>query len=296
MTERRSGTQFEIMRHGHKKGEGLSEQGIEQAKKKAHELYERLKEIPAPAVIVLFSSNIGRAIDTKRTLESSLLDLVSQDGDFEAVSVKDAEKIDEAKTRTDKKLLITETAPQTMLGYSLRKEDLADSAFQKWRSLYKDESIVGKIWTARKEEIPALKEELRRTHPDIDPSTINPAEFIQTPEEYAFLAVDYVERMDQLSKKHFPDRPTHLVSVSHNYFSDWLTLMAMGKSINVESINELGGTYRDFVESSHLDVGNGELWVDYRGKQAHTPMTIQDVRKKLEKSMKEREKEWKEIE
>ncbi len=62
--------------------------------------------------------------------------------------------------------------------------------------------------------------------------------------------------------------------------------------MNVSSINELGGDFRNFVESSKFTIENKKITTEYRGKKIETHKTIDDIRKDLPASIAERKREW----
>jgi hypothetical protein len=57
-------------------------------------------------------------------------------------------------------------------------------------------------------------------------------------------------------------------------------------------VNQLGGDFRKFTESSQFTLKDDELSVDYRGESAQNQKTISDVQEELQKSMEERKAEW----
>ncbi len=285
-------TSFEIIRHGDKQGKELSEKGREQARSKAREIYGEIRLMPPDAVVCLFSSNVGRAQRTEEEIVNALRELCVGDQDIEILSVQELKKIEEAKEQGQKKIVIVDTAPQMGLGFD-EKNDPAEAAFNKYHARYQDENAIGKIWIARAQELPALKAELHAQYPGVDSSDINPADFIKLPEEFVLNFLRFLRRMVQISRKHFPDRPAHIVGVSHNYNADLPTLVLMGKPLNVASINELGGTFRDFMESSEFIFGeDGKTSVTYRREKTEIHQSIEEAIKTLKKSLEERKKEW----
>lgn len=282
-------TSFEMMRHGHKQGEGLSQLGVEQAGEKAREIYNKIKALPEDAVVCLFSSNIGRAIATKDTIENELLELVKSDAEIQVLSVQSKNAIENADP--GKKIVIIDTAPQTRLGIKIENHP-TNPAFNKYRSIYKSEDIAGQIWIARKGELPELKSDLEKQFPDIDSSDIKPSEFNMTPEEFGMDVIRFYKRMTDLSKKYFPGRPVDFINVSHNYNGDFALFALMDQPLNLATLKDLGGTFRDFVESSEVDIKDDEIVVKYRGKTIKTGKSLQEILDFLKESANARKIEW----
>ncbi len=288
-----SSVSFEFIRHGHKLGENLSPIGVEQAHVKAEEIFQRIQELPSPAVVCFFASNIGRAKDTNQVMVDRLRELCAADPSMVMASIQDLTKIEAAKTDGNQKLLLIDTGAQTSLGFN-PDHDPAEAAYTKYKDRYKDEDTVGKIWIARQSELPALQAELNKQYPEIDSSDINPADFIQTPEEFVKNFLTFMRITSQAAHKHFPGRPTYIVGTSHNYSVDFSLLNLADKSIDLEGINAFGGKFRDFVESSliHIDEQNGAISVEYRGQAIEAPGNITDRIKRLDADMLERKTEW----
>lgn len=285
-------SQFEVIRHGHKQGEHLSEQGREEAIEKAKEIYGNLESLPQSAVVCLFSSNIGRSIDTKNAIEGELRNIMSGDENTEFIAISDVEKIRELANDLSKRIVITETAPQTSLSWKTSEEHPADEAFDKYKKRYGTEDAAGKVWIAREDEIPTLKEEFKEKYPEVDSEDIKPSEYRMTPEEFVISFLKFMERVNESAKKNFPDRPVYIVAVSHNFNADFLTLALLDMPLNLSSINELGGSFRGFVESSKFTIKDEGISSEYRGKEVESDKTIEDIRKDLQVGMEERKREW----
>ncbi len=285
-------SKFEVIRHGHKQGEQLSEKGREEALEKAKEIYGNIESLPQSAVVCLFSSNIGRSIDTKNTIEGELRNIMSGDENTEFIAINDVEKIKELANDLSKRIVITETAPQTSLSWKTTEEHPADEAFDKYKKRYGTEDAAGKVWIARENELPALKEEFRAKYPEVDSEDIKPSEYKMTPEEFVISFLKFFERVNESAKKNFPERPVYIVAVSHNFNADFLTLALLDMPLSVASINELGGDFRGFVESSKFTIKDNEISSEYRGKEVESHKTIDDIRKDLQSGMEERKAEW----
>lgn len=283
--------QFETIRHGEKHGEDLSEAGIEQSKIKARDLLEEIEASPEGSVFYAMPSNIGRAIETRDVIETELKTAAQNIQGIEFISVQDIERIKQAKGDKSKKYVITGIQPSTVLGFNEKTPSL--SAFLKFKQAYKNnEDLVGKTWAARTSEIRKLKEEIKVKNPDLDISGINPKEFEKTPEEAALKYIRLMKRMAEITEKHFPDHPWKGLQVGHNISADFSALAMLGKDISVQSIEELGGKFRQFLESAHFEFKEGKTMAKYRDQEVEQEKDLDEIIQDLEKASEERKKEW----
>ncbi|OGH64364.1 MAG: hypothetical protein A2821_03265 [Candidatus Magasanikbacteria bacterium RIFCSPHIGHO2_01_FULL_41_23] len=283
--------QFETIRHGEKHGEELSEVGIEQSKIKAQELLEEIKAAPDGSVFYAMSSNVGRAIETRDVIESELITLAENEQGIEFISVQDVEKIKQAKGDKTKKYVITGLQPSTALGFNERTPSL--SAFLKFKKAYKNnEDLIGQTWAAKSGELEKLKEKIRQEIPDLDVSGINPKEFDETPEEAALKYIRLMKRMAEITEKYFPDHPWKGLQIGHNLSADFAALAMLDKNISVESIEELGGKFRQFLESAHFELKDGKIVAKYRDQEVEQEKDLDGIIQDLEKASEERKKEW----
>jgi ElaB/YqjD/DUF883 family membrane-anchored ribosome-binding protein len=285
--------QFETVRHGEKQGEELSKAGIEQSKIKAQELLEEIKASPDGSVFYAMSSNVGRAVETRDVIESELKTLAEgeQDQDIEFISVQDVEKIKQAKGDKSKKYVIMGIQPSTALGFNERTPSLP--AFLKLKKAYKNnEDLIGKTWAAKSGEIEKLKEKIKQEIPDLDVSEINPKEFDETPEEAALKYIRLMKRMAEITEKYFPDHPWKGLQIGHNLSADFAALALLGKNISVESIEELGGKFRQFLESAHFELKDGKIVAKYRDQEVEQEKDLDEIIQDLEKESEERKREW----
>ncbi len=282
---------FENIRHGHKEGEGLSAKGIEQAREKAGMMLEEIDEAPEGTVTYIMTSNVGRAVATRDAIEASLKDRTQGREDIEFVSVQDIEGIKRIKDEPTKKVVVTELQPTTALGFNERTPSL--KAFLKYKKEYKnDEDLIGMTWIAKPEEIDRLKEKAKERLPDYDVDSIKPSEFIETPEEAAAKYIRLMKRMTEITEKHFPGRPWKSLHVGHNMSADFAAAALMKKDLSLKTIEELGGKFRNFMESATFEVKDGKLITRYRDEEVENEVSLDDVIQDLEKKSEERKKQW----
>lgn len=282
---------FETVRHGDKKGEDLSEAGIERAKKKAEALFEEIRQSPPGTVLYLMPSNIGRAIETRNVMEQQLIELAQTDDSIEFISVHDAEKIKEAAGRMDKKYVITEIQPSLALGFNKDKKYI--EGFQKYRELYKgNEEFIGLTWAAHAHELDGLRQKIKEQMPEVDVDTIKPADFRETPEEVAITYVRFMRRMAELTNQHFPGHPWKGVHVGHNIASDFAAIGLLGRDISVATVEELGGKFREYIEPAHFELEDGKISASYRNLHNEQEIDLESVITDLEMKAEIRRKEW----
>jgi len=283
--------QFETVRHGEKRGEELSEVGIEQAKEKAKELLGEIKASPDGSVFYAMSSNVGRAVETRDVIETELKNLAQEEQGIEFISIQDVEKIKQIKGDKSKKYIITDIQPSTALGFNERTPSLP--AFLKFKKTYKNnEDLIGETWAAKPEELESLKEKIRQEIPDLDVSEINPKEFEETPEEAALKYIRLMRRMAEITEKYFPDHPWKGLQIGHNLSADFAAIAMLGKDISVESVENLGGKFRQFLESAHFEIKEGKIVARYRGQEAEQEKDLDKIIEDLEKASEERKKGW----
>jgi hypothetical protein len=283
--------QFETVRHGEKQGEELSEAGIGQAKEKAGKLLDEIKNAPDGAVFYAMSSNVGRAVETRNVIEEELKDLARGNQEIEFISVHDVEKIEQAKGDKSRKYVITDIQPSAALGFNERTPSIP--AFLKYKKLYKnDEDLIGKTWAARQSEIVKLKKKIKQEMPELDVSNISPKEFEETPEETALKYVRLMRRMAEITEKYFPGHPWKGLQIGHNLSADFAAIALLGKDISVESIERLGGKFREFLESAYFEINGGKTVAKYRGQHTEQEKTLDEIIANLEKASEARKEEW----
>lgn len=282
---------FETVRHGEKRGEELSEVGIEQSKIKARELFEEIKASPDGSVFYAMSSNVGRAVETRDIIESELRILAEGEQGVEFISVQDIEKIKQAKGDKGKKYIITGLQPSTALGFNERTPSL--SAFLKFKKAYRNnEDLIGETWAAKSSELEKLREKIKQEIPNLDVSEINPKEFDETPEEAALKYIRLMKRMAEITGKYFPDHPWKGLQIGHNLSADFAALAMLGKDISIETIEELGGKFRQFLESAYFELNGGKIVAKYRDQEVEQEKDLDEIIRDLEKKSEERKKEW----
>lgn len=281
---------IETIRHGAKQGEALSAEGIEQARGKAGELLTEIEAAEPGMVFYVIPSNVGRAIETRRLIEDELRSLCADRPDIAFVDVKDAGGIAEAKSDPSRKYVVTELAPSRLLGFNERT--LSIPAFLEYKKRYQnDEGLIGMTWIARQNELPALRERVASRLPDLDLDSIRPNDFIETPEEAAEKYLHLMQRMTEITRQHFPNRPWKGLHIGHNLSADFTAMATLGKPLTLASLDELGGTFRRPVESSTFTMPNQEA--EYRGQHG-TPEAgnLQELIERLREASEERKREW----
>ncbi|MES2223342.1 MAG: hypothetical protein V4469_00250 [Patescibacteria group bacterium] len=285
--------QFEAVRHGDKdKAGNLSEEGVQQSKEKALVFVEEIKSAPPGSVFYVLPSNVGRATETGRTIESELEEILQNDPNVEFISVHDVSKIEAAKGDFSKKFIIKELYPTSSIGFK-NDTDYVPAWIDYKKKLGNDEYNILMLWASRPEEMGKTREEMQTKFPDLDVSTLNPKDFIRTPETEALNYLFLSKRMAEITEKYFPGHPFKNIQVGHNPV-DYAVLALMGKDITAENLRELqNGKSRDFLESSKFEERNGSIIVKYRDHEVEREIELKDIIKKLEEQSKERQESWK---
>ncbi len=284
--------EFETIRHGDKAGEKLSELGIEQAREKAHEWYERIKEAELGTVVYILPSNVGRAQETRNTVEAELRELCRGDSDIEFISVQNAERIAEVKDDFSRKYVVTDMVPTTALGFNERTPSIP--AFLNYKKGYNNnENLIGKTWAAREDELDDLKQEVASVVPDFDRDKVRPQDFVETPEEAALHYLRLTKRMTELCNKYFPGHTVKGIHVGHNLSADFAAMAMLGKPISLQTIRELGDEFRRFVESSSWKSEAGKTIVQYRDHEVEQEHDLDQIVTRLQDQSSLRHAWWK---
>jgi broad specificity phosphatase PhoE len=282
---------FETVRHGEKQGEKLSEVGVGQAKEKARELLDEIKTSPNGSIFYIMSSNVGRAIETRDIIENELKILAQEEQGIEFISVQDIKRIKQVKGDKSKKYIITDIQPTTALGFNERTPSLL--AFLKFKTIYKNnEDLIGKTWAAKPEELEGLKDKIRQEIPDLDVSQINPKEFEETPEEAALKYICLMRRMAEITEKYFPNHPFKCLQIGHNLSADFAAIAILGRDISIESIEKIGGKFRQFLESAYFEVRGGKIVTKYRDQEVEQYKNLDEIIEDLKKASEERKRWW----
>lgn len=281
----------ETIRHGAKEGKELSEEGREQAHNKGDELFDRLSALPEGAVMVIYSSPIGRAKDTASIATQQMKERASTEEGFEFISVHDVEKIETLADRFDGKFVITDIHPQTLAGF--KREDPSSQAFVDYQDRFNgDEEFVGQTWLATSKDTEDLRQRAKEAFPGIDPSTINPADFGDTPEDMAAKGLKLLRRIDQLAEKYFPEHEFSGVTVSHNAISDFMVMAAADLPLTNESMKQFGSDFRHPIEGSTVEIQNDRLIVRYRDVVHEVETTIDELLERLKVQSEARKEDW----
>lgn len=283
--------EIETIRHGHKAGEHLSEQGREEARKQAIRYYEEVQKSPPGTVFFIVPSNVERAQETRDAIQEKINDLARDNDSITFVSVQDKEKIDSLQDEFNKRIIVLDIAPQTAIGF--KNEYESGKAFYHYKTIYDgDEDAVGKTWAARRDELAGLRREIHDKHPNINDDEVDPTRFVTTPEEQAMRHIRFLRRFIEITQNHFPGHGFKMLTVGHNVDSDFTALALMGQDISVQSVNALGGHFRDFLEDAHYRQTPDGLQVDYRGQEVTKVKSFDDVLRSLSERVPDRKKEW----
>lgn len=284
------GTEFETMRHGHKEGRNLSEEGREAAAERGRQKFEEIRDAEPGTVFYMITSNVGRAAETRNAAEGEVVRLAESEDDIHVASVQDRERILELANDDQAKIIVTEVGPTTGIGFSER--DPSEEAFGRYMDLYRrDEDLIGLTWSARPEELAELKEMVAERVSTDAANEIDPKSFNITPEQVAMTQLRMLKRFSDLNERYFPGRPVKVMEVSHNVSLDFAAMAMMGRDINLETWKELGSSYRGFLEGASVEIVDGKLTASYREIQGE-PTDIGDLLDGLKKKHKARLKEW----
>lgn len=288
---------FEIMRHGEKDPQGgLSEKGVEDIKNYVKEdLMHRIENFPEGTVIVFFPSNVGRAKDTRTVFEEELGGLFEQDPEhYDTIDIQDVDKVKDFAGKKEKKILITNAGEQTPIGYKDSKVDPWIGEFtRREKDFEKDDDMIGKLWLSTEKEIDALRQEIVKQYPDIDPDDLKPSNFHDTPEHEAAEQIRWMLRLLKISNKHFPENPVKIFATSHNVLTDFASMKLLDMPLTRESLEELGGNVRDFLESHSVDIQGDKVVVKFRDQTNEFDIDkLENILEELKQESEDRRKMW----
>lgn len=284
----------ETFRHGEKKGEELSENGEEQAREKAKSLLVEIEAAPNGSVFFIMPSIVGRAKMTRDIIESTLEQLIHEKKaeDIVFISIKDIEKIKEAKDDFGKKFIITDLQPSTPLGFKIDKP-VYSPVYTSLRDMFKgDENYTGMTWAARRDEIGPLREKVGKEFPEIELNNVDPKKFGEPPEDAALRYLRLIKRMTELTEQFFPGHPWKSMYVGHAPSVDFASMAIMGKDISIRTIEELGGKFRDFLESARFELKDGKIIAKFRDQETEIEKDLDAVIEELKLKSADRKKEW----
>jgi len=288
---------FEIMRHGEKDPQGgLSDKGVEEIKKYVREdLIHQIKNYPDGTVVVFFPSNVGRAKDTRTVFENELDDLFEDDPEhYDVVDIQDVDKIENFAGNKEKKLLITNASHQTRIGYKETRVDPWINEFsRREKDFKKNDDMIGKLWLATNEEIENLKEEIAEKYPDVDQKDLKPSNFKDTPEHEAAEQIKWMLRLLQIANKHFPENPVKIFATSHNVLTDFAAMKLLDIPLTRQSLEELGGNVRFFLEPHSVDIQGDKVVVKFRDKiNEFDASRLESILNELKEESEARQKMW----
>lgn len=284
----------ETVRHGDKKGNDLSELGVEQAREKAAELWQEIQEAPPGTVFYTMSSNVGRAVQTRNTIEQVLKELATGSPDVSVLSVHDVQDPKGDQRDMSKKYLVTDTQPQRALGFTDATPSIPE--FLRLKALYKnDENLIGLSWAATSDEISELHARVETQLPGTPTTNIHPRNFNETPEEAALLYLRLMKRMTDITEKYFPGHHSKSLHVGHNLSADFAAMALLGKDISMNSVDELGGKFRDFLEKATYEIRDNKVIASYRDQSAEQEVPLENIINQLEEASKKRRTSWENV-
>ncbi|HEY1074662.1 MAG TPA: hypothetical protein VGE59_03120 [Patescibacteria group bacterium] len=284
----------------------ITQEGPEAAQEAARELAEHIRTLPDRSVITIVPSIVFRNKETRRHYEETLATELAEDSDIEFLPVKSEDGTPNSEYRetfmqtveeSDKKIIVTGIQPQTLLGYRHDHETLPDNEALSGfvyllGELQGSEELVGKLWMCDASEFPALAQEIESRLPGVDTTKLTPGEIALTPEDFAKNYIQFLHRFYEIAKKHFPTRPFYAVNITHDFYSDFTTMAAMGKPINLQSLQEFGGSFRDFLESSEISFDGESVTTTYRGETITAPKTFKEIIEELSIASESRKEMW----
>ena len=289
----------ENIRHGDKNKDGsLSDAGREQAREKAQELFGQIREADPGTVVYVTSSSVGRAAETGQEIETELRNLCHGISKIEFIDVHDEEEIKRAKNEPSKKFVITGIQPSSLIGFTKEQKGILKPTpyLEAWGNYGKkfggDDYATMLVWVAQPQEMGDLRNILGKKFPGLEASNLNPADFVQTPEEEAIKYLRLMKRTKEITSTHFPGRPVMEFQVGHNV-AETATLALMGKEINLQNLKELlDGQGRGFLESAVFEERDGTIFVSYRGTHTRIKKSFEDVIQELERQSELRKSAW----
>lgn len=282
---------FESMRHGHKEGEDLSEKGKNQAKEKAKALLVEIRQSEAGTIFFVMPSNVGRAKETRDIIETELRQLAASDSEVAFIDVNDIAQLEAVKGNFTKRYIITGIQPSRALG--LHFETKMQKTYEDLRSDIKDENLVAKMWIAKPQEVSTVQTEIRdKVVKSIPLEKLHPKVFDGTPEEAALHHIRLMKALQSLKQKYFPSHSSKALQVNHSPHADFAFMALAGKELSLQTVEEMGGKFRDFLETAHIDLEDEGITVEYRGKRFINKASLNQVIEALGKQADERRREW----
>lgn len=276
-----------------------AEQEIEQ---RTRFILENLEQAPAGTVLAFEPSNVKRAEQTRGLFIDKLAELLKDRKDTEIVEIGESQEtadqiLGRIKNEPEKKFIISDLRGTWLIGF--QDDESFMPAVNEWKNKLKgDESLLGKVWAAHKDEISSIAEELKSKGIDVSLEEIDPKKFQTTPEEQVLRFVKWIRAMRKIGASHFPDRSLILEGISHNLRSDYTTLALLGEDISVESINRvLGGEFRKpFERSSIIFEDSGNIKIKYREiEKEYSSDEFEEVVKNIKEKLEKRKSEWNEF-
>ena len=285
---------FETLRHGPVEDGIISKEGKDFIAKRAEELFDEIKTYSKDTVVAFMPSNIGRTQETRDIFEKELKHLFDlSEEDFQILDLKELDTKD--LPEIDKKTLITGFGGSKILGFESPDESKnTKELLRRLKDFRGDENLIARFWSARPEEMDAIKEEVSRLYPEVDVQSLNPSDFLETPEDDAEKKIRWMMKVLERAKRYFPENPVKVFGISHSVRSDFAVMKLLGLDISAKTFEEIGGA-RDYLESHNVSIDGDEVSVSFRGSKKKLSIDeLREVLDKVRKDSEERKKIWEE--
>ena len=266
----------------------------------ARSLLDRIQAAPRGAIMALEPSNVLRARQTRDLLVEKLTD-AARATDIELVEIGETEEsaqtlLAKIQSNPDRKFIITDVRATKLIGFT--ENDKFVPTVNKWKTLFRgNEDFIGKLWSARRDEIQTLHQELQTAGFDIQFDVLRPQEFAVTPERIALKQIHWVLAMKRIGEGYLADRPMYLEGISHNLRADFMALALLGEEISLESVNRiLGGHFRQpFERSAIVFTSDGNITINFKDQtRIYTEREFNELLERIRSSLNNRQAEWSE--
>lgn len=275
------------------------EQSREGAERFARSILESLTQDPEGTVLALEPSNIARTEQTRSLVVEELKKLIEESSDVELRELgaeREAAKptLEYIQSHPEKKFIIPDVRGSWLIGF--REQDPFTETINKWKGLLDgNEHLIGKLWAARRDELPKLLEQIHGAGIDVPPDALQPKEFGATPESQVIRQLRWMEGMKRIGDEHFPGRNLRLEAISHNLRSDYAALALLGHDISLASIDEhLGGEFRKPFERSSVRFNeDGSVHVEFKEmSRDYTAEEFAELERHIREGSAARLEEW----
>lgn len=298
--------------------EDLSPEAIAEIHTEAQGIYEDILRHKLGSIFYILPSNVLRAMDTRKHLESALKDIVHEERDSSTAFIDynklngDGTLRDKLTSDTSKRWVITNVPDLPDIGipeglhvanvWDRMQADFKDTAKDSDEMAKNVHNFISMVNVTRKDELEELIVQLKPYISTEDADTyirkyFNPKDFLKdtTPEEGAIEQLEAIARETKLIEDQFGEKHVHGILIAHAPMVDYITMALIGMEINLKNWNAFGGI-RGYLEPADFDFDeNGDLvYAQFRNRNLSTsePIRIKDVVQTLRAQAQARKKEW----